>query len=257
MDLIAGPFQATDSSWIGMLSETKDTLSKRTGTCDLCDCSTNHLTQHHLYPRAVARKAAKRGSPFTSKQKDSVAGLCWPCHCIVHRLIPADVLASSFHSIDLLKTHDGILAWLHWAQPKGIQYLHSIMISKIPRPPKNVQKAKPGKSVVSQPSAPMPKIPRPPKNVQKAKPGKSVVSQPSASASVLNALDTIWAQNQGGFPRWEGKGTKTRGHALRQRIRTLIGSSDVKKPDIRVAMSAKPEYQESQQWVFGPVVSGE
>ncbi|KAJ7327485.1 hypothetical protein DFH08DRAFT_672059, partial [Mycena albidolilacea] len=70
--------------------------------CELCGRQTDQITTHHLYPRVTVRKAAKSGFPFTRKQKDSVAAMCWPCHCIVHRLIPADILAASFHSIDLL-----------------------------------------------------------------------------------------------------------------------------------------------------------
>ncbi|KAJ6542535.1 hypothetical protein DFH09DRAFT_1322387 [Mycena vulgaris] len=42
--------------------------------------------------------------------------MCWPCHRIVHRLIPADILASSFHSIALTKTHGGSLASLGAAE---------------------------------------------------------------------------------------------------------------------------------------------
>ncbi|KAJ6544555.1 hypothetical protein DFH09DRAFT_1173015 [Mycena vulgaris] len=152
--------------------------------------------------------------------------MCWPCHCIVHRLIPADILAASFHSIDLLKTHDDIRAWLRWAQQKSIMYLHSLMI------PRTL------------------KVPCTPK-VQKAKATRGP-SLPRESPKIQNALDTIWAENQGGFPRWEGKGKKTRGHALRQQVRRLVGSSNVRKPDIEAAMT-KPEYQEWQQWVFHSV----
>lgn len=100
-------FHNVESPWIGMLSVTKDTPAKHTGNCELCCCQTNQITTHHLYPRATVRKAAKSGFPFTLEQKESVAAMCWPCHCIVHRLIPADILATSFHSIDLLKTHGG------------------------------------------------------------------------------------------------------------------------------------------------------
>ncbi|KAJ7840734.1 hypothetical protein B0H14DRAFT_3695517, partial [Mycena olivaceomarginata] len=149
--------------WIGMLSVTKDTSAKHTGTL---------------------RKAAKSGFPFTLEQKESVAAMCWPCHCIVHRLIPADILAASFHSINLLRTHGGP-AWLRWAQQK------SIMLRK-PR-----QREDP--------------------------PCLEEVSENS------KRLGHHLAENQGGFPRWEGKVNKTRGHALRQQVdvssdRVTLGS---------------------------------
>ncbi|KAJ7472190.1 hypothetical protein FB451DRAFT_1367982 [Mycena latifolia] len=219
MASIAGPSQAVHEPWIGMLSETKDTPAKHTGTCELCGHQTEHITQHHLYPRATVRKAATNGFPYTPEQKASIAALCWPCHCIVHRLIPNDILASSFHSIELLKIHGGIQAWLHWAQRKSVRDLHSLMI---PRSPK----------------------------ITKGKRGPVL---PQASPTVQRALETIWAQNQDGFPRWEGKGTKTRGHSLRQQVRRLPGLNNVRKPDIEAAMRANPEWQQWQQWVFGRI----
>jgi len=201
-----------------MLSVTKDTPSRYPGTCELCGCHTDLITRHHLFPRQVTRKADKRGFPFTPEQKESVADMCWPCHCIVHRLILADVLASEFHSIDRLKTHGGVRAWLHWVQGKSMQYLHSLMIPCPPKPPE----------------------------VQKVVKGKR---GPAAFPKVQAALDTIWAENQGGFPRWEGKGGKTRGHALRQQVRRLAGNT-VQKPEIEAAMKTNPVYQEWEHWVF-------
>ncbi|KAJ7327434.1 hypothetical protein DFH08DRAFT_967877 [Mycena albidolilacea] len=102
--------------WIEMLSVTKDTPAKHTGTCGLCGRQTDQITTHrpHLYPRATVRKAAKSRFPFTLEQKESVAAMCWPCHCIVHRLISADILAASFHSIDLLRTHSGTVLGRFW-----------------------------------------------------------------------------------------------------------------------------------------------
>ncbi|KAJ7858507.1 hypothetical protein B0H14DRAFT_2577719 [Mycena olivaceomarginata] len=149
--------------------------------------------------------------------------MCWPCHCIVHRLIPADILAASFHSIDLLRTHGGIQAWLRWAQQKLIMHLHSLMIPHTPK-------------------------------VKKAKTTRGS-SLPRESPKIQSALDTIWAENRGGFPRWEGKANRTRGHALRQQVRRLAGSSNIRKPDIEAAMRTKPEWREwhhSSHYGLGP-----
>ncbi|KAJ7642340.1 hypothetical protein DFH06DRAFT_1214565 [Mycena polygramma] len=211
-----------ESPWIGMLSAIKDTRANESGTCELCGRETHRITKHHLYPRAVSRKAAARGSPFTREQTDSIAVLCWPCHCIIHRLIPGNVLAASFHSVDLLMTHVGVQAWLHWALLPGhsVQHLHSFMIP--PKVPKTTK-------------APKTKILPPP------------------SPSIQRALDTIWAENQGSFPKLESKRGKTRGHALRCAVRQLMGNGSAIKPTIRAAMAANPEYLEWQQWVFGPL----
>ncbi|KAJ6464760.1 hypothetical protein C8R47DRAFT_1205740 [Mycena vitilis] len=207
---------AIDPPWVAMLYVTKDTSSTGTGTCELCRRETDQITRHHLYPRVATRKAAASGFPFTPEQTDSLVPLCWPCHCIVHRLIPADILAAAFHSIDLLLTHGGVDAWLRWArQPDHtMEFLHSLMITK--DDPEVVKKG--GRP-------PMP--------------------------AIQDALDTIWAENQEGFPRLEGKKKKTHGHALRQKIRRVMGNNTADKLNIQAAMSANPKYREWQLWVFG------
>ncbi|KAJ7153109.1 hypothetical protein C8R43DRAFT_1002930 [Mycena crocata] len=209
-----------ESPWTKILSTTKDTLARSAGTCDLCGRHAEHITQHHLYPRAATRRAAKKGVPFTAEQKNTVAAMCWPCHCIMHHLIMVDVLASSYNSIDLLKTHSGINAWLCWAQQKSMRDLHSLMIPKAQ--------------------------------------AKSLPEVSPAVRSVPSVLASIWAQNQGNFPRWEGKNNRTgsRGHALRQQVRSVAGNR-VKKPEIEAAMLAKPEYREWHQWVFSQHRRGE
>ncbi|KAJ7178154.1 hypothetical protein C8R46DRAFT_1075979 [Mycena filopes] len=117
--------------WIGMLTVTEDTRAKHSGTCQLC-FKADTVTTHHLYPRAAAKTTT-----FTREQAKEVVSLCWPCHCIVHRLIPADQLARMFHSIELLNTHRGIQAWLRWSQPHSSEYLRSLMI---PCPPLEIEK---------------------------------------------------------------------------------------------------------------------
>ncbi|KAJ7641177.1 hypothetical protein FB45DRAFT_1053755 [Roridomyces roridus] len=204
---------AIQPPWIGMLSQTKDTPSCTHGICQLCRCETDRFTSHHLFPRVAVRNAAIQGTPFTPQQQKSVADLCWPCHCIVHRLIPHEVLACAFYTVDFLHGHGGVQAWLRWKQNKSILYLHSLMlpVSSLPATPANSKLVE----------------------------------------NISEALDAIWAEHNGDFPRWEGKGKKTRGHALRQQIRTLLGKpTGVNKPKIEMAMRANPIYREWQQRVF-------
>ncbi|KAJ7720792.1 hypothetical protein B0H16DRAFT_1603905 [Mycena metata] len=127
----AGP-SASGNNWTGMLSMAKDTPSRHTGTCELCGKDTDHITKHHLYPRSATRRAF-----FTPEQKDSLAAMCWPCHCIIHQLILADVLARDFHSIELLNTHSRIQAWLQWAESWTMEHLHSLMVPPRLRQPQN------------------------------------------------------------------------------------------------------------------------
>ncbi|KAJ7210019.1 hypothetical protein GGX14DRAFT_394821 [Mycena pura] len=206
--------------WIRMLSITKDTPAKYTGTCELCGRQTDHVTKHHLYPRSAVRRAAKSGFLFTIEQRDSVAAMCWPCHCVVHRLIPADVLAASFHSIDLLKAHSGTLI---------LELFEVELLTLAQRSP----------GLASLVSAEVNSV-------------LALVDDPAHSEGSENlpkietALDTIWVENQGSFLKWEGQGKKTRGHALRQQVRRLVGSNNVRKPDIETVMKTKPEYRKWQ-----------
>ncbi|KAJ7157626.1 hypothetical protein C8R43DRAFT_997180 [Mycena crocata] len=91
----------------------RDRKAQAGGTCELCRRHTKRITRHHLYPREVTNRAAKKGvAPFTPKQKKAVAALCWPCHCKIHQTMSNDVLASSYHTMGQLRSHKDIRAWL-------------------------------------------------------------------------------------------------------------------------------------------------
>ncbi|KAI1080026.1 hypothetical protein F5B20DRAFT_148487 [Whalleya microplaca] len=114
--------------WIGMLAATKDTPASHPGYCELCQRSTYAITRHHLFPRRT-----RTPGRFTDEEREALVTLCWPCHCILHRLIPHELLAKSYHSIEAITTHRGIQAWLRWAKELPIPKLHSFMVPKKPR----------------------------------------------------------------------------------------------------------------------------
>ncbi|KAJ7720766.1 hypothetical protein B0H16DRAFT_380902 [Mycena metata] len=215
MTSVAGPSAIASGAefdrkgpWIGMLSVTLDTPAKHYGTCDLCRKETESITKHHLYPRAAA---AASGLSFTPEQEKSIAMMCWPCHCIVHRLLRAPVLARFYHSIDTLKTHSGIKAWLKWSQSLSTQHLRSLMISR--------------------PDALI-------------KPPKTYKSTPK----IQRALDEIWLQNNDTFPKLEPTSKKrTRAWALGRHMKKTFPATlggGVGKPQLEAAMKTRVEYGE-------------
>lgn len=89
----------------------------RKQTCELCNRVARYdrgITKHHLYPQSVV-KAAPNGT-YTKKQKKATAQLCWPCHSAIHRIMPNETLAASFHSVELLSAHGEVQAWVRKMQ---------------------------------------------------------------------------------------------------------------------------------------------
>ncbi|KAI0127420.1 hypothetical protein BJ170DRAFT_371931 [Xylariales sp. AK1849] len=109
--------------WFNMLKVTRNTQSQRPGDCSLCLRRTEAITSHHLYPQRTHIPGR-----FIPEQEAAVVMLCWPCHCIMHRLITHERLAGFFHSIEAIKVHRGIKSWLRWARQQPMSVLHALMI---------------------------------------------------------------------------------------------------------------------------------
>lgn len=85
----------------------------RAETCELCNREARYdrgITRHHLYPQSVVKAAPK--DTYTPEQKNSLALLCWPCHSAIHRMMTNSSLATSFHSIELLKANTDVQNWI-------------------------------------------------------------------------------------------------------------------------------------------------
>jgi hypothetical protein len=114
--------------WVRMLSVIKDTPSRKPETCKLCGRPTHAITKHHWFPRRFQRSA-----DLTPEQRKAVVFFCWPCHCILHRLIPHNILGEHYLSVESLARHGGIKSWLRWAKTRSIAELHGLMIPIKPK----------------------------------------------------------------------------------------------------------------------------
>ena len=72
------------------------------GRCALCRREVDRITVHHLVPRA-------RGGNHGPK-----ANLCPTCHRQVHAMFSVSTLAEERYSIELLRAHPRIAAFLRW-----------------------------------------------------------------------------------------------------------------------------------------------
>lgn len=89
---------------------------RRAETCELCSREARYdrgITRHHLYPQSVVKAAP---DAYIPDQKDSIALLCWPCHCAIHRIKTNNELAASFHSVELLKGNAEVQDWIRKMQ---------------------------------------------------------------------------------------------------------------------------------------------
>lgn len=68
--------------------------------CNLCGLDALSVSKHHLVPKA------KRG-------KDTVV-VCNECHKQIHSLFTNKELANQYNTIELLKIHPAIKAWIGW-----------------------------------------------------------------------------------------------------------------------------------------------
>lgn len=90
---------------------------RRAETCELCNREARYdrgITRHHLYPQSVVKAAPK--DTYTPEQKNSLALLCWPCHSAIHRMMTNTILATSFNSVELLKTNVDVQNWIRKMQ---------------------------------------------------------------------------------------------------------------------------------------------
>lgn len=93
-------------------------------TCALCGRE-ERLTRHHLIPRT--RHHNKRNKKTFSRQEVTrVVGLCRPCHKQVHALFTEKELERDWNSIEKLKSHPEVAAFVAWiaTKPFGFSVRH-------------------------------------------------------------------------------------------------------------------------------------
>jgi hypothetical protein len=85
--------------------------------CELCGRVTKRgVTAHHLIPRTChSNKWFKKR--FTREHMQETIGVCHDCHSAIHRLAPDEkMLGRYFNTIELLRGHPEIAAFLAWVQ---------------------------------------------------------------------------------------------------------------------------------------------
>ena len=89
------------------------------GRCELCGRDDVGLTRHHLIPRARHNKPRTRRTFKVPELTGRLAMLCRPCHGFIHKVLTEAELASTFHSLDALRTHPDIARFVAWVSSKA------------------------------------------------------------------------------------------------------------------------------------------
>jgi len=91
--------------------------------CELCGrpVGQDHLTRHHLLPRAQARRMRRRKMARRElKERDPgrTVDLCRPCHRNVHASLSNGDLGRGYDSLEALSTHLSVLRFADWVRDK-------------------------------------------------------------------------------------------------------------------------------------------
>ena len=78
--------------------------------CELCGRE-QALTRHHLTPQARHNKKVKRE---LGRDRNKVAMICRPCHSQIHDLFSEKELEREYYTVELLKAHPDVVAWIEW-----------------------------------------------------------------------------------------------------------------------------------------------
>lgn len=82
--------------------------------CQLCGREVEHITKHHLIPRA--RHKNKRNKRLFSREdvKTKIIDVCRPCHKNIHVTFTNKELGSQYNTLKALKTSPGIKKFSDW-----------------------------------------------------------------------------------------------------------------------------------------------
>ncbi len=85
--------------------------------CELCGRQVS-LIRYYLIPKRTHRFGVIRAKYSKTELSSLIARLCKSCHRHVHRIIKEPELAVYFNSIELLRTHPDINAFVDWLRNK-------------------------------------------------------------------------------------------------------------------------------------------
>jgi hypothetical protein len=96
------------------------------GCCVLCYREMN-LTRHHLIPREMHERIAKKTGTNKELLKHTVIMVCRMCHSTIHRFFTNKELANDYNTLELLAEDERIQKYARWASglvPRGAMRVH-------------------------------------------------------------------------------------------------------------------------------------
>lgn len=84
-------------------------------TCELCGRENQSLSGHHLVPKARHNKKVKRD---LGKNRNVLVMICMPCHRQLHSLFTNKELEREYNTLEKLKDHPDVIAWIEWVQQR-------------------------------------------------------------------------------------------------------------------------------------------
>lgn len=91
-----------------------NSVSKKIGTCLLCNRLEIPLTFHHLIPRTLHSKKWYKKN-YTQDELDKGIDICQDCHEAIHDFISEKDLGKQYNSLKLLLTNEKVKNFISWA----------------------------------------------------------------------------------------------------------------------------------------------
>ena len=91
--------------------------------CQLCGRTVEHLTRHHLIPRARHRNRRNKRMFDRVEVRERVIRVCRPCHSQVHRVLDEKTLEREYNTLEALLSHPDISTFTRWiaSKPDGFK----------------------------------------------------------------------------------------------------------------------------------------
>lgn len=149
---------------------------------------------------------------------------------MIHHLIPNDIMGSSHYTVEMLRSHPRVMAWIDWVTKQPV-----------PKPP----------TALVSPDMLVSGLTK--KQIKKAERQGNQRAKPTKLFGLRKELEEIWIENGNTFPRWsDNEGTvKSRRHELVKELRNRVEVAvRINVPSVQKAMRPLPQYREWYLWVF-------
>jgi 5-methylcytosine-specific restriction endonuclease McrA len=86
--------------------------------CELCNRTTQKLTEHHLIPRTLHGNKKAEREFGKEEMKTRLAMLCRPCHSQIHDIFTEKELGWTYNTVEKLKAHPEVVKWIEWVSKR-------------------------------------------------------------------------------------------------------------------------------------------